>query len=276
MIKNTLIVSDLDGTLLSSTKTISDQTASYLKGLQDKGAKILLASGRPYRAIKPYYDQIGLEGYIACYNGGMIINPEDNNIIFKKQFPKDLIFDIINQIGPSNFENVMVEDMNNIYLETDSNIMDYFLFSKGMNIKRGHLEDNVKNDVYEAVFCLKDYTYYNKLLELGSTSKYKDINIRFWSGMLVAELYFNDINKYTSIEKVSKIYGLENKDIICIGDANNDIEMIHRAGIGIGMKNTTSKFVKQTASMLSLDDNDHDGVMKTLQLLVHDDEIFSK
>ena len=277
MLKDTLVVSDLDGTLLSSNKTISIETQNYLKGLQDKGVNILLASGRPYRAIKPYYDQIGLNGYVVCYNGGMIIDPTNNDkIIFEKRFPKELVFDIINQIGKENFENVMVQDLNTIYLENESTLFDNFIYSSGMKIIRGHLQDNVKDDQLEVIFALKNHTYYNKLLELGSTSKYKDINIRFWHDELIAELYFNDINKYTSIEKVAKIYNLDNKDIICIGDADNDIEMIYRAGIGIGMKNTSSKFLKQTAKMLSLDDNDHDGVMKTLQLLIHDDDLFLK
>lgn len=277
MLKNTLVVSDLDGTLLSSKKTISIQTQNYLKDLQTKGVKILLASGRPYRAIKPYYNQIGLNGYIVCYNGGMIINPVDNDkVLFEKRFPKELVFDIINQIGIENFENVMVQDLDTIYLATDSTLFDNFIYSSGMKIIRGKLEDNVKEDQLEVIFALKDYTYYNKLLELGSTSIYKDINIRFWHDELIAELYFNDINKYTSVEKVAKTYNIENKDIICIGDADNDIEMIYRAGIGIGMKNTSSRFLKQTAKMLSLDDNDHDGVMKTLKLLIHDDELFLK
>lgn len=272
MLKDTMVVCDLDGTLLTDKKTISTQTQQYLKRLQEKGVKVVLASGRPYRAIKPYYDQIGLNSLVICYNGGMIINPKNNDeIIFKKDFPKDLVLDIIDKVGPSNFENIMVEDMDTIYLEKENNSMDDCLYQKGMKKKFGHIKSKLKTNPLGVIFYLKNPNFYNKILELGSTSKYKDINIRFWTGTMFAELFFNDINKYTALQIVAKQYHLNNSDIICIGDADNDIEMIYRCGIGVGMKNTDSKFVKQTANLISLDDNNNDGVMKTLKLLIHDD-----
>ncbi len=272
MLKETMVVCDLDGTLLTDDKTISSKTQHYLKSLENKGVKVVLASGRPYRAIKPYYDQIGLNSLVICYNGGMIIDPKDNDkVIFKKDFPKDLVLEIIDKVGVDNFENIMVEDMTTIYLEKENTTMDSCIYEKGMKKEYGSIKTKLKTNPLGVILNLKNTAYYNKLLELGSTSKYKDINIRFWTGTLFAELFFNDINKYTALQVVAKKYNLNNSDIICIGDADNDIEMIYRCGIGVGMKNTDSKFVKQTADLMSLDDNNHDGVMKTLKLLIHDD-----
>ena len=44
MLKDTLVIIDLDGTLLKDDKTISNETVTYLKSLQDKWVKICLAS----------------------------------------------------------------------------------------------------------------------------------------------------------------------------------------------------------------------------------------
>lgn len=268
--QNTLIVCDLDGTLLTSQKTISEETVNYFRRLEANGIKICLASGRPYRAVKPYYDQIGLHGYVICYNGSIIINPKNNDeILFKKAYPPELIKTIIKEIGEENFENIMVEDMHNIVFLKDNDALDMASYRNGMNIVYSDIEKNMIEEPLGALFALKNKDDVNKILTLGSTSKYTDVNIRFWHDTLIAELFFNDVNKYTSLSIVAKYYKYRNEDIICLGDADNDIEMIHRCGIGVGMKNSMSKFVKQTADLISLDDNDHDGVRKTLELLIH-------
>jgi hydroxymethylpyrimidine pyrophosphatase-like HAD family hydrolase len=49
-----MIVTDLDGTLLRSDKTISGYTASIFKRCRDKGIKIVFATARPVRAVKKW------------------------------------------------------------------------------------------------------------------------------------------------------------------------------------------------------------------------------
>ena len=267
--RKSMVVIDMDGTLLTDEKTISNYSKGFLHYINQRGIRVVLASGRPYRAVKPYYDEIGLKDLIVCYNGALIVDPQENDkILFKKSFPISLVKDIIAGIGEENFESIMIEDFDTLYINKKDSELDKIAFKKGMVIKYGDIFSQLNEEPLCVTFNLKDFTYYNKLLELGSTSKFKDINIRFWHDCLIAELFFNDVNKYTSIEKVAKLYEVKNSDIICFGDADNDIEMIHRAGIGVGMCNAASKFVRQSANMLSLADNNNDGVVKTLELLL--------
>ena len=55
-----LIAFDMDGTLLNEKKNIPSKTRRYLLKLAKKGHKIVLASGRPSRALKQYYEQLKL------------------------------------------------------------------------------------------------------------------------------------------------------------------------------------------------------------------------
>ena len=62
-----LLVLDLDGTLTNSNKQITQHTLETLKRAQEKGIKIVLASGRPTYGVAPIADKIELgkyEGYI--------------------------------------------------------------------------------------------------------------------------------------------------------------------------------------------------------------------
>ena len=51
--KYKVLALDLDGTLTNSEKKITDRTRQTLIRAQEKGLKIVLASGRPPFGIKP-------------------------------------------------------------------------------------------------------------------------------------------------------------------------------------------------------------------------------
>ena len=134
-----------------------------------------------------------------------------------------------------------------------------------MNVIYGPLKDKIQADLDGVILELNDSSLRVKLTEVAT--RIKGINFRFWENCNIGELYFTNVNKYTSLSLLAEIYNITNEDIICFGDAANDIEMIKRAGIGIAMKNG-EKSVQMYSDMVSLEDNNHDGVMQTLKLLL--------
>lgn len=263
----TLVVLDMDGTLLNEQKTIPTSTKNYLKHLQDSGVEIALASGRPYRAIKPYYDEIGLKGKVCCYNGGVAIDPQEHDkILWQKTFPLSLVKTIIETIGKESFVNVLCEDMTTLYLAYDNSAMDSYSYKKGMDLKTGTDFAQLSFNPLGVIFVLKSEKDRYRLIKLGG-STIEGIGLRFWDNSLVGELYFNEVNKFTAVKKIAEEKRIANRNIIAFGDADNDIEMLMRSGIGVGMKNG-SENAKHFADMVSLDDNDHEGVEKTLRLLL--------
>ena len=72
-----MIVCDMDGTLLNSDGEISKKTRNILLKLQEKGIKVVLASGRGYFRLIKYAKELKLdefEGYLIDENGTSIIN----------------------------------------------------------------------------------------------------------------------------------------------------------------------------------------------------------
>ena len=64
-----LVAIDLDGTLLSSSKQVSDQTLRALRCLPSRGVKTVIASARPPRSVRPFYHALGLDTLTINYNG---------------------------------------------------------------------------------------------------------------------------------------------------------------------------------------------------------------
>ena len=265
MRRRKLICVDMDGTMLRDDQTISNETQQYFRDLVKQGYYIVITSGRPFRAIEKYYNQLGLNTPVVCINGGMIYLPKSKTILFRKTFDKDFVNSIISTIGEENFKYILLEDIkDNVYLK-DDNIEYFFDYKEGMNVIYGPLKDKIQADLDGVILELNDSSLRVKLTEVAT--RIKGINFRFWENCNIGELYFTNVNKYTSLSLLAEIYNITNEDIICFGDAANDIEMIKRAGIGIAMKNG-EKSVQMYSDMVSLEDNNHDGVMQTLKLLL--------
>ena len=70
-----LIALDLDGTLLTSDKKISERNLAALKAAQAKGVKVVLTTGRPLKAMDFFLHELGTDGredeYTITFNGGL-------------------------------------------------------------------------------------------------------------------------------------------------------------------------------------------------------------
>lgn len=265
MNKKYLIALDMDGTLLNSERKISNETVNYLKKLQQEGHKIVISSGRPYRAIKPYYELLGLKTPIICYNGTYIHNFVSK---FNKRelLPSKIIREIILKIGEENFENIFCENDTDIYTLKEDGLLDFF-WKDGMILHIGSMK-NIQTDMYIMIIVMKNHDFDEQLVKLGFS--HDGIGLRFWSGTgLTSELYFLNHNKGEALKKICQEYNFSMKDIIAFGDAENDIPMFDMVGTSVGMKNSHEDLSKHI-DMVSVEDNDNDGVMKTLMKLLNE------
>ena len=80
-----LIATDMDGTLLNDSNSISVGNIEAIKEIQKKGVKFVLASGRPSFAMFEYAKELEMDklgGYVLAFNGGQLIDMTDGKMIF--------------------------------------------------------------------------------------------------------------------------------------------------------------------------------------------------
>ena len=66
-----IIAVDLDGTLLNSQSQLSDFTKETIKKVAQKGHKVIITTGRPYRMAHQYYEELGLDTPMINFNGSL-------------------------------------------------------------------------------------------------------------------------------------------------------------------------------------------------------------
>ena len=89
-----MIALDLDGTLTNHEKVVTPKTREALLRAQERGAVIVLASGRPTYGIEPVAECLELEsrgGYILSYNGGKIVDCKTREELYSKFLPADVL-----------------------------------------------------------------------------------------------------------------------------------------------------------------------------------------
>ena len=261
-----IIAFDMDGTLLTEKKKISFLTKQYLKKLSKQGHIIVLASGRPSRSLKRYYEELKLKTPMICYNGAFVYNPHDKN--FPKtefQFPKEIIIEVLDRIK-EHVLNVMCETDTEIWVDKPDDYLARFFWYEGMNVHYGELSETL---TINPMTCIVQTPFeYRDTHEVDEALKnYPDINARFWTGSPYFELFYKGTSKGNALLKLCKYYNVSKENLIVFGDAANDVEMFEVAGTAVLMKNAKYD-LKDKASMISLKDNDHNGIYHTLKQLL--------
>nr|HEV8011751.1 HAD hydrolase family protein [Bradyrhizobium sp.] len=68
-----LLLADVDGTLVTQDKVLTDQTVAVAQQLREAGITLAITSGRPPRGMSMLIAPLKLTGAIAGFNGGVFV-----------------------------------------------------------------------------------------------------------------------------------------------------------------------------------------------------------
>ena len=71
-----LLLADVDGTLVTQDKVLTDATKAAAVELHEAGLMLAITSGRPPRGMSMLIEPLDLQGPIAGFNGGVFVNPD--------------------------------------------------------------------------------------------------------------------------------------------------------------------------------------------------------
>jgi len=239
-----LIAIDLDGTLIQGFDNYNPECFALLKEIA-KTNYVIIATGRPFRSSKYFYDLLELKTPIINYNGALVQHPSDPN--FKKSqitVKKEKIFKIIND-NKDILENIFSEVEDEIFLWKRQDEINSYLHMEGGNLHVGELKDILKNDPNGAIVFSKFNT--GDILENYINTTFKDeLRIRFWDDekYIVSEIYKPITSKAHGLERIIDYYSVDKNKTIAIGDGHNDIEMFNVCKISVAMGNSHPELLK--------------------------------
>lgn len=87
----TVVVSDLDGTLVTSAERVSPRACAVINRLVAAGVTFIPASGRPARWMLPVIEQLGLRPMCVCANGAVVYDSATDRITYAAELPANVL-----------------------------------------------------------------------------------------------------------------------------------------------------------------------------------------
>ncbi|WLR51544.1 Cof-type HAD-IIB family hydrolase [Bacillus tianshenii] len=259
-----LIVLDLDGTLLTDEKLISKRTKQTLFEARKQGHVVMIATGRPYRASKMYYDQLELNTPIVNFNGAHIHHPLDNDWgNYHTTLSKETTKRIVRACEEFGIKNIIAEVLDKVYFHYhDEAIIN--LFNLGdPEIQSGKL-DELLTEEPTSLLIYPDLDKVNTIREHLTDAHAEVIEHRKWAAPWhVIEIVKKGIHKAVGVERVANYYNIPRERIIAFGDEDNDLEMIEYAGTGVAMDNAIDE-LKAVSNTVTAS-NEDDGIAQFLE-----------
>ena len=260
-----LVLADVDGTLLSHEKRLTEDTLAVVRDLHDAGIAFAITSGRPPRGMRMFIEPLALQGAIAGFDGGVFFNP-DMSVIMSYTLDlatARLIVQIILNLGLDAW----------VYTQEDwliRNIDAPRVAHETSNVKFGatvvarftdaQLAGAVKivgvSDDF-ALVATCETALQQRLGETASAAR--------------SQPYYVDVthpraNKGEVARTLAKRLNILPAQIVTIGDMPNDVLMFRNSGVSIAMGNA-SDAVKAQASAVT-DGNAEEGFAKAMRRFV--------
>lgn len=254
--KYKLIAADMDGTLLNSEGKISPKTSKAIKKAVDNGVVFTVSSGRPIQGILKYGEFLPLKFPLITYNGAMIVNPENREILFHKALKKEDALKIL-KLGKDFSVTICLWCENQLFVNRiDERVNRYKRLSGVEPIVIKDKEQLAKKGITKILW----YDKAERIKGIQETLQKESFNEVTFCTSKPEFLEFMDsgVSKAAAMEFLGKLFGIKREEMIAIGDGDNDLLMIEYAGLGISMENGSEK-VKKAAGYIT-SSNDREGV----------------
>ncbi|MCK8604786.1 Cof-type HAD-IIB family hydrolase [Leuconostoc citreum] len=264
-----LIALDLDNTLLLPNKTLSHRNKCILQTLHHHHIKIVLTTGRPLPNTKPILDQLNFtkkDDYVILFNGGLIKNLSNNNILLNKYFSIKHIQHILLILKSLSLPIDLVTQ-NHVYSIKEygqsaySQLISRSLPYSQINLSVLNTHTNFQFNKFFVCATSEQLSHLEKILSNSPLTNNQFNFVR--SRRTLLEFIPKNVNKALSLNVLLEHLSLTPDNLMAFGDEENDIEMIKLARIGVAMGNAIPK-VKAVADFQTLD-NVHDGVSEFLE-----------
>jgi len=262
-----LVAIDLDGTLLSSRKTITPKTHTAIKAAVKQGVKVVLATARPPRSVRAYYEALKLDTPTINYNGALIWDEVRRKAV--EHVPLDVaVAKKVIAWGRKQYPELMVsvEILDKWYTDHYEAIPEYMTETAKQFTPDfvGPLAAFMRVPITKLMLLGAPVRIVE--LEKGIAAKFAKTISQTRSDAHMLQLMSPNTSKARALAKIAHLLDVPQAEVLAIGDAPNDVHMLEWAGVAAVPENGWEA-AKLVADVI-VPSNDEDGVAEALRKLV--------
>ena len=242
-----IIALDLDGTLLTYDKKLTDKTRSVLTKVAEQGNWIVPATGRALRAIPAEILSLPFFRYVISINGASVSDEVTGERLYSANIPKetalslmefakryDCMYDCYWQ--DTGWSNRSFLDRIRYY-NSDEEVVHLILNSRQPVDDLESLISERADSVQKVQLCFRNLDE-RKEAKLAIESHFPNI-VATSSFQNNLELNWKSADKGKGLLHLAEHLGLSSAETIAFGDSSNDLSMLRAAGVGVAMGNAS-------------------------------------
>ncbi len=259
-----LVLSDVDGTLVTAQKMLTERSIAAVRGLHDAGVLFAVTSGRPPRGMAMLVEPLRLQTPIAAFNGGLLVEP-DMTTIEQRTVPAELVAPTI-ALLESHALDVWV------YRGADWYVRDLrgpHVAREQQTVQFAPTPADSFAGIAEGVAKIVGVSDDHDAVESAAASARE----RFGDALAAArsQPYYVDVthpeaNKGSVVRWLAARYKIPTEAIATIGDMPNDVLMFAHSGLSIAMGNADREV--QRAARLTTASNEDEGFARAVERLI--------
>jgi Cof subfamily protein (haloacid dehalogenase superfamily) len=231
----TLVISDVDGTLLDNNKELTSEAPAAVQRLYQAGIRFTIASARPPRMVRELVTQLQVKEPLACFNGALIVSPDETVLQEIQMSPADA-----QSVG----DFIAKQDFD-LWVWTDS---DWFVSNpNGPHVARHESQMGRK----ATPLATRDMSQFRVLKLVGVSDNYEalaqaEADLAKHGSPTISGTrsspYYLDVtdaraNKGEVVLRISQLLQIPTEQIATIGDMTTDTFMFRKSGVSIAMGN---------------------------------------
>ena len=262
-----LVIADIDNTLVNKNKQMMPLTKQMLIKLHNDGVLLGIASGRPcgehlYSRYKGWELDFQFDVIIGM-NGGQLWDGIDDR--FDEYYPlkKEYIKEIIEFMNPTGINSYVYRGDSTLCRWYDERMKASSLRNFEPMVIAEKDSDMWEKDNNKLLFRCKDED--EAAIGIAMAAKHPSCNYQYFTtAPILIEFQDPRVNKGVALEAFCQRHNISLDEVVALGDAQNDAEMIKLAGLGVCMLNGDDQ-VKAVSDVISDYDCDDDGVGHYIQ-----------
>jgi Cof subfamily protein (haloacid dehalogenase superfamily) len=251
-----LVAIDLDGTMLSRERQIPERNKMAVQAASQAGVMVVLASGRIAPSMRPFADQLGLNGAMICSNGAHVTGRSGEELLHLGLDAETTE----TVLGYAEANGVHL----NVYSRSTLRFLAESLWGEVYKSRVTTIEHQVLTPAERAslsptkmmlVAAPAELAFHREALA-GRIDPER-------ARMVISEPEYLEIlaasaSKATGLEKLASACGIDRSEVAAIGDYLNDLEMIQWAGLSGAVANAAPEVI--AAARVTVSSNEDAGV----------------
>jgi Cof subfamily protein (haloacid dehalogenase superfamily) len=257
-----LVISDIDGTLITSNHEVTELTKSAAAKLYGRGIELSLASSRPPRSIVPLADSLNLRGPFAAFNGALVVK-RDGEVLARSVLSPETIAGV-KSIADHFGIGVWLYDELDWWAPWRDAFVDREEHTSGFGPRIEGYDERITREANKLTVVgkpdLVSQSEQRVLAEFGNQVSASKSKPRF------LDVTSYGIHKGTVVVRLAALLNIPTESVAVIGDGPNDVDMFRQAGVSIAMGQGVDE-VKEAASHLT-SSNDDEGWARGIEQYV--------